>query len=56
MDIGIAQSIWTLLVFVVFIGIVIWAYSDKQKAYFDEAAQLPLDDDDDNIGEDKNNG
>jgi cbb3-type cytochrome oxidase subunit 3 len=30
---------------VIFIGIVIWAYSARQKDRFTEAARLPLDDD-----------
>jgi cytochrome c oxidase cbb3-type subunit 4 len=40
------QSIWTILVMVIFFGIVVWAYSRKRKSEFDEAARLPLDDDD----------
>jgi cytochrome c oxidase cbb3-type subunit 4 len=39
------QIIWTLLAFGIFVGIVIWAYSGRQKDRFDEAANLPLDDD-----------
>jgi len=31
---------------VIFFGIVVWAYSRKRKPEFDEAARLPLDDDD----------
>ena len=38
--------VWTMVAFLVFVGIVIWAYSSKQKQRFNEAAQLPLDDDD----------
>ena len=55
MDIGTLHTIWTVLVLIVFIGIVIWAWSDKRKSYFDEAAQLPLDDDE-YLSEGKNNG
>ena len=36
---------WTVLLLVVFIGIVIWAFSARRKKDFDEAARLPLDDD-----------
>ena len=36
------HSIWTILVMVIFIGIVIWAYSGRRKKAFDEAAQLPF--------------
>ena len=39
------HSIWTVVVFVVFIGIILWAYSGKRKKDFDEAARLVLDDD-----------
>ena len=37
-------SIYTLVVFVCFIGIVLWAYSKKSKANFDEAEKLIFDD------------
>lgn len=40
------QSIWTIVVMIIFLSVVIWAYSSKRKAEFDEAARLPLDDDD----------
>jgi len=39
------HSVWTIIVMVVFLGIVIWAWSGKRKAAFDEAARLPLDED-----------
>ena len=39
------HSIWTIIVFVVFIGIVVWAYSSRRKKDFDEASRLALDDD-----------
>jgi cytochrome c oxidase cbb3-type subunit 4 len=38
-------SLWSIVVLVTFIGIVLWAYSGKRKAAFDEAARLPFDDD-----------
>ena len=38
---------WTAALLVTFIGIVIWAYSSTRKDDFDEAARLPLDDDED---------
>jgi len=37
---------WTVLLLVIFIGIVVWAYSSKRKTDFDEAARLAVDDDD----------
>jgi len=39
------QSIWTIVVMITFLGIVVWAYSGKRKAAFDEAARLPFEDD-----------
>lgn len=36
----------TALLLLSFIGIVIWAYSRRQRASFDQAAHLPFDDDD----------
>lgn len=46
MDINDLRSLFTVLVFGVFIGIVWWAYSARRKSSFDEAALLPLNDDD----------
>ncbi len=40
------QSVWTIIVMVIFLGIVVWAYSSKRKASFDATAQSPIDDDD----------
>jgi cytochrome c oxidase cbb3-type subunit 4 len=36
------HSIMTLIAFVTFIGIVVWAYSRKRKKDFDEAANAPF--------------
>ena len=46
MDISLVHSIWTVVVMVLFVGIVLWAWSDRQKQRFDEAARLPFDEDD----------
>jgi len=46
MDAGIFRGLYTVLMLVIFIGICVWAYSGKRKAEFDEAANLPLQDDD----------
>lgn len=59
MDINDLRSVFTMLVFLAFIGIVAWAYSSKRKQAFDEAANLPLDDDEpvvrsDNAGQQHN--
>jgi len=44
MDYGLAGSIFTVFVFVTFIGIVIWAFSSSAKVRFDEAQNLVFDD------------
>jgi cytochrome c oxidase cbb3-type subunit 4 len=40
-------SLWTVIVFILFIGIVVWAWSGKRKQEFDEAAMIPFNDEDD---------
>lgn len=45
MTITMFHSLWTVAVLVIFIGIIIWAFSKRRKADFDEAAHLPLEDD-----------
>ncbi|WP_070971565.1 CcoQ/FixQ family Cbb3-type cytochrome c oxidase assembly chaperone [Vibrio sonorensis] len=40
MDIGTIHSIWTIVLFASFIGVVWWAYGKSRKARFDEAANL----------------
>lgn len=42
MDINDVRSVVTLLSFVLFVGIVAWAWSKRNRASFDEAAQLPF--------------
>jgi cytochrome c oxidase cbb3-type subunit 4 len=37
----------TVLAFIAFIGIVLWAYSRRRKEAFDEAARLPFTEDED---------
>ena len=39
------QSIWSVVILVTFLGIIYWAYSGKRKEDFEEAANLPLEDD-----------
>ena len=46
MDLTTLRSITTVLVFVTFIGVWIWAWSSKRKKAFDEAANLPFVEDD----------
>lgn len=38
-------GLWTLLVLVVFLGIVVWAFSKKRRKRFEEAARIPLEED-----------
>ena len=40
---GLMHSIWTVMVFIVFIGIVLWAYSGARKKDYDEASRMALD-------------
>ncbi len=40
------QSIWTIVVMILFLGIVVWVYSSKRQTQYDEAARLPIEDDD----------
>ena len=49
-DINILRAISTLLVFIAFTGICIWAFSDKRKADFEAAALLPFSDEADHEG------
>jgi cytochrome c oxidase cbb3-type subunit 4 len=44
-DIGSIQSVITVVSFVVFVGIVVWAWSGRRTRDFGEAARIPLDDD-----------
>jgi cytochrome c oxidase cbb3-type subunit 4 len=46
MDINDFRSLQTVLAFIAFIGIVLWAYSKRRKKPFDDAANLPFADED----------
>lgn len=45
MDVNLMRSVITAILFVVFIGIVLWAWGKGRRADFEAAARLPLDDD-----------
>ena len=45
------STVMTVVMLIIFIGIVAWAYSGKRRAQFDEAAGVPLDDGDTPDGE-----
>ncbi|WP_438465215.1 cbb3-type cytochrome oxidase subunit 3 [Marinomonas sp. PE14-40] len=47
MDINTLRSIATVLAFVAFIAVTLWAFSKRKKGDFNEAANLPFDDDED---------
>ena len=45
MDINTVRGLSTILVMIVFLGICLWAYSGSKKKDFDDAANLPFEDD-----------
>ena len=45
MDVNILRSITTVLALVVFLGIVFWAWSKRRSADFEQAANLPFEQD-----------
>jgi cytochrome c oxidase cbb3-type subunit 4 len=46
MDLNTIRSILTVVAFAMFVGVVWWAYSARNKQAFAEAANLPFADDD----------
>jgi cytochrome c oxidase cbb3-type subunit 4 len=42
MDINDFRAWHTLVLLLIFVGIVVWAYSKRRKSAFDEAANLPF--------------
>ncbi len=50
MDIDTFRSIFTLISFLTFVAIVLWAYSDRSRAGFERAAQLPFEEEEQSIG------
>jgi cytochrome c oxidase cbb3-type subunit 4 len=49
MDQGTIGSIFTVIVFVSFVGVCYWAFSSHNKKNFDEAANLVFDDEENKI-------
>ena len=43
-DFGTIHSVWTVLLVILFLGIVFWAYGRNRKSDFEAAAKLPLND------------
>ncbi|MDX1301761.1 cbb3-type cytochrome oxidase subunit 3 [Photobacterium sp.] len=46
MDIITIHSVWTVVLFISFIGVFFWAYSKRRKSDFNEAANLVFADED----------
>ena len=44
-DVNTLRAMATVLSFITFIGIVLWAYAGRNAADFDEAARLPFEQD-----------
>jgi cytochrome c oxidase cbb3-type subunit 4 len=44
MDIGLFRGVLTVILFLAFIGMWIWAWSSKRQSDFEQAANLPLED------------
>ena len=42
MDINLLRSLVTVLAFLIFVGILVWAYLPARKADFEDAARLPF--------------
>jgi cytochrome c oxidase cbb3-type subunit 4 len=42
MDVNVLRTLVTVISLITFIGIVVWAWSRKNRSDFDEAAQLPF--------------
>jgi cytochrome c oxidase cbb3-type subunit 4 len=45
MDLALLHSVWTVLLFLTFLGIVAWAWSGRRRARFEAAARAPLEED-----------
>jgi len=50
-DVSSFHGLWTAALLVIFVAIVVWAWSGKRKGAFDEAARIPLEDDELDIGD-----
>lgn len=50
MDYQTTRAVFMVVMLLLFVGIVVWAYSGRQRNRFDAAAQLPLQDELEPIG------
>lgn len=46
MSLSLFHAFWTVILMIIFLGIVAWAWSRRRQNSFEEAARLPLEDDD----------
>jgi cytochrome c oxidase cbb3-type subunit 4 len=44
-DAALLHSFWTVLLLVIFVGIVVWVFVIKRSDHFDDAARMPLEPD-----------
>ncbi len=42
---GVLHGFWTLILLVVFLGIVVWVWGSRRKKHFQDAAQIPFQED-----------
>jgi cytochrome c oxidase cbb3-type subunit 4 len=49
MDAGTWRGVFTALMLLLFLGVCFWAFSSRRNKDFDEAAQLPLEPDSDEV-------
>lgn len=56
MDSAFVHSIWTVILLLVFIGIVYWAFVHKRSSDFDRAARMPLEDEAGKDGKNQESG
>ena len=47
MDINLLRALVMVLLLICFVAIALWAYSDKRKQDFQQAARIPLDENED---------
>ena len=43
MSIGVWHGLWSLLILVLFIGIVAWVWSGRRKDFYEQAGRIPFD-------------
>lgn len=56
MDSGTASGVMTAILIIVFIGIIVWAYSSRRRRDFEEAARIPLEDENPSEDQDDSKG